>query len=65
LKMIPVQDAVSIPLRHRLDADGVLHPDSVMEKSAQQLLDELWSLATAMAPLRAPGDDAEHTEAAS
>jgi NAD(P)H-dependent FMN reductase len=34
LKMIPVHDAVSIPLRLRLDAEGVLHPDQVMREAA-------------------------------
>jgi NAD(P)H-dependent FMN reductase len=65
LKMIPVQDAVSIPLRLRLDAAGVLHPDAVMRQSAQQLLSELWSLSKALAPLRATPADAEFAEAAS
>lgn len=52
LRMVPVQDAVSVPLRLRFDADGVLHPDQVMREAAQQLLSELRSLAQALAPLR-------------
>jgi NAD(P)H-dependent FMN reductase len=52
LKMVPVHDAVSIPLRLRLDADGALHPDQVMADAAQQLLAELRRLTDALAPLR-------------
>ena len=58
LKMIPVHDAVSVPLRLRVDAHGVLHPDQVMVDAAQQLLTELRLLTHALAPLRAT-DDAE------
>lgn len=54
LKMAPVHDAVSIPLRSRLDADGVLHPDQVMREAAQLLLAELRVLADALASRRAP-----------
>lgn len=53
LKMVPVHDAVSVPLRLRLDAAGVLRPDRVMEESAQDLLTELALLTEALAPLRA------------
>ena len=52
LQMVPVHDAVSIPLRLRLDADGVLHPDQVMNEAALDLLTQLRSLADALAPLR-------------
>jgi hypothetical protein len=52
LKMVPVHDAVSVPLRSRLGADGVLHPDQVMCEAAQRLLAELRRLADALAPLR-------------
>ncbi len=52
LKMIPVHDAVSIPLRLRLDADGVLQPDQVMHEAALKLLTELRLLAEALAPVR-------------
>jgi len=56
LKMVPVHRAVSIPLRSRLGADGVLHPDLVMEEAAHELLAELRLLADALAPLRAAND---------
>jgi NAD(P)H-dependent FMN reductase len=52
LKMIPVHDAVSIPLRSRLDAEGVLHPDEIMTQAAQRLLTELRLLTMATTPLR-------------
>jgi NAD(P)H-dependent FMN reductase len=52
LKMIPVHQAVSIPLRSRLDADGGLQPDEVMAEAAADLLSELRVLADALAPLR-------------
>lgn len=54
LKMVPVHVAVSIPLRLRLDADGVLHPDQVMTAAAQHLLTELLLMTHSLAPLRAP-----------
>lgn len=53
LKMVPVHDAVSVPLRLRLDAEGVLHPDEVMREAAQQLLTELRLMADALVSLRA------------
>lgn len=53
LKMVPVHDAVSVPLRQRLDATGVLRPDRVMEEAAQDLLEELRLLTEVLAPLRA------------
>lgn len=52
LKMVPVHDAVSIPLRLRLDTDGGLHPDDIMNGAALDLLTELWSMAELLAPLR-------------
>jgi len=52
LQMVPVHDAVSIPLRSRLDADGVLHPDQVMTEAALDLLTQLRALSDALAPLR-------------
>lgn len=54
LKMVPVHDAVSVPLRSRLDAYGVLHPDQVMDDAAQRLLVELRLLEIALRPLREP-----------
>ena len=56
LKMIPVHDAVSIPLRLRLDAEGALQPDQVMHDVAVGLLTQLRQMADALAPLRATED---------
>ena len=54
LKMVPVPEAVSIPFHVRfIDADGVLHPDEVMERAAAAMLDELARLDGALAQLRA------------
>ena len=53
LKMVPVQDAVTIPLRSMVDVDGVLHPDDRMAEAAHDLLTELRVLADALAPVRA------------
>ncbi len=52
LRMIPVHDAVSVPLRRRLDAHGVLHPDQVMTDAAAGLLAEIQLISDALAPLR-------------
>lgn len=52
LKMVPVQDAVTIPLRSKVDAEGVLHPDERMTEAAHDLLTELRVLADALAPVR-------------
>lgn len=53
LKMIPVHDAVSVPLRLRVDESGGLHPDQIMNEAAQRLLAELRLFAAAFAALRA------------
>lgn len=52
LKMVPVQDAVTIALRAKLDADGVLHPDERMTEAANDLVTELRVLAEMLAPIR-------------
>lgn len=52
LKMVPVHEAVRIPLRPRLDADGALHADQVMADAARQLLTELALLTGALTRLR-------------
>jgi NAD(P)H-dependent FMN reductase len=54
LRMIPVTDAVSIRLRERLDDEGVLHPDEVMEGAATVMLNELERLTVACVHLRTP-----------
>ncbi|MBA3339667.1 MAG: NAD(P)H-dependent oxidoreductase [Geodermatophilaceae bacterium] len=64
LQMVPIHSAVSIPLRSRLDAEGVLHPDEIMAEAAQQLLSELRLMADTLAPLRASDGEADALERA-
>ena len=52
LGMVPVHDAVSIPLRLRLDTDGQLHPDQVMQEAAQSMLCGLHRMGRVLGPLR-------------
>lgn len=52
LKMVPVPEAVSIPFVQQFLADGVLHPNDVMEQAATAMLDELLALTGALEPLR-------------
>lgn len=52
LKMVPVQDAVTVPLRSRLDERGVLHPDEIMAEAAQDMLVQLRQLTDALAAVR-------------
>lgn len=54
LKMIPVTEAVSIPLRQVLDAEGRLVPTETMRQSAAGMIEELHRLTTAFAMLRTP-----------
>lgn len=56
LQMVPIHSAVSIPLRLRLDAEGVLHPDEVMAGAAQDLLSELRVMSKALATVRAAAE---------
>jgi NAD(P)H-dependent FMN reductase len=56
LRMMPVTDAVSIPLRQHLDAAGVLHPDDTMEAAATSMLNELERLTPAFLQLRTPAE---------
>lgn len=56
LGMVPIPAAVSIPLRHRTDEDGVLHPDEVMEASAKGMLDDMVPMSAALLALRRPAD---------
>lgn len=53
LNMVPVHQAVSIPLRLRLGADGALQPDAVMTEAARDMLGELRVMAEALASVRA------------
>jgi NAD(P)H-dependent FMN reductase len=52
LRMYPLNDAVAIPTRQRLDPAGILHPDQAMTDAAAGMLDELDRLARTMRPLR-------------
>lgn len=54
LRMVPVADLVAVPLRERVDADGALHPNDVMESAAARMLDEIARLTGALGGLRAP-----------
>jgi NAD(P)H-dependent FMN reductase len=54
LKVMPVPEAVSIPMvREFLDEDGRLKPNEIMESAATAMLDELLRWAEALRPLRA------------
>ncbi len=53
LKMTPVFEAVSIPfVQQFIDAEGRLQANEVMEQAATAMLDELYRLTMALAPLR-------------
>ena len=52
LNMVPIHEAVSVPLRLRLNQQGEVCPDQVMVNSARRLLTELALLTVALAPLR-------------
>jgi NAD(P)H-dependent FMN reductase len=54
LKVVPVLDSVNIPfIREKLDEDGRLKPNEIMEQAAAAMLDELARWAQALRPLRA------------
>ncbi len=52
LQMVPLSDVVCVHLRQRLDADGRLRPDDVMEAAAQRLLRQTERMAGALRALR-------------
>ena len=53
LKVVPVTDSVNIPfVREKLDEDGRLKPNEIMEQAAAAMLDELARWAQALRPLR-------------
>lgn len=54
LRMVPTADAVSIPLRQRLRADGTLDADAIMDAAATALLDDLERLTAALIAVRTP-----------
>ena len=53
LKMTPVFEAVSIPfVQQFIDSEGRLQANEVMEQAATAMLDELYRVTMALAPLR-------------
>jgi NAD(P)H-dependent FMN reductase len=53
LRMVPVNDAVSIPfVKAMMGDDGVFHPSETVERSAGPMLDELAAVAQALRPVR-------------
>lgn len=52
LRMMPVSEAVSIPLRSRLNEDGELVPDEVMDAAARRLLSELLAMTDTLISAR-------------
>jgi NAD(P)H-dependent FMN reductase len=54
LKIVPVTDSVNIPfVSEKLDEDGRLKPNEIMEGAAAAMLDELARWTQALRPLRA------------
>ena len=54
LKIVPVTDSVNIPfVGEKLDEDGRLKPNEIMEGAASAMLDELVRWTQALRPLRA------------
>jgi NAD(P)H-dependent FMN reductase len=54
LKIVPVTDSVNIPfVGEKLDEDGRLKPNEIMEAAAAAMLDELARWTQALRPLRA------------
>lgn len=54
LRMVPAAGTVAVPLRERINRDGVLDPTEAMESAAVVMLDELVRLNAALSSLRAP-----------
>jgi NAD(P)H-dependent FMN reductase len=52
LKMMPVTEAVCVPMRQRLDSEGRLTADEIMQAAATAMLDELRLLTSAFATIR-------------
>jgi NAD(P)H-dependent FMN reductase len=52
LKMVPVNEAVSIPFVRQFLEDGVIQPNETMMLAADQMLDELLRWTRALQPLR-------------
>ncbi|MBL8954568.1 MAG: NAD(P)H-dependent oxidoreductase [Myxococcaceae bacterium] len=53
LKMVPIPEAVHVPMFMQLIKDGKFTPNDAIEKSAGAVLDELFKLNGALEPLRA------------
>ncbi|MEV5690840.1 NADPH-dependent FMN reductase [Micromonospora globbae] len=54
LKMVPVNEAVTIFLRQALDESGALIPDAGRDAAADVMLDEIARLSAALSTLRVP-----------
>lgn len=54
LRMMPIPDAMSIALRHRIDEEKLLRPDEAMNQAGHTMLTELCRLAAALRSLRDP-----------
>ena len=53
VKIVPMTDSVNIPfIREKLDEDGRLKPNEIMEQAAATMLDELARYAQALRSLR-------------
>ena len=53
VRIVPMTDSVNIPfIREKLDEDGRLKPNEIMEQAAATMLDELARYAPALRPLR-------------
>ncbi len=56
VRLVPVTDSVNIPfVREKLDEDGRLKPNEIMEQAVATMLDELARYAEALRPLRSSG----------
>ncbi len=54
VRLVPLTDSVNIPfVREKLDEEGRLKPNEIMEQAATAMLDELARYAEALRPLRA------------
>jgi NAD(P)H-dependent FMN reductase len=54
LRMLPVQDGVTIPFHSQFVQHGTFRPNEVLERAADTMLDELARTEAALRPLRAP-----------
>ena len=53
VRLVPVTDSVNIPfVREKLDENGRLKPNEIMEQAAEAMLGELARYAEALKPLR-------------